>query len=549
LTLTLTLVDVERLDNGQPARIVLDRHGAQIGRAPHVEWTLPDPKTYISSIHCEIVYRDGGYWLHDKSTNGTLLNGATQRMTGPHALQDGDEFAIGHYRVRAQLGGAGAVPAEARVGKGWPPGWDAPTPVMKMTPSGWTEAEAAPRGWDTPVAPSGGPGRPPDPVQSPSGWDAPAGGGGASPGWVTGPATPASLAPASGGGWGEAPPQTFSTPSPVAGGGWGDVPLSPPLPPFNPQPPPATGGWGAAPAAGPQSWAADPPPALGGAPSASAWGHSPRASPPPTSARAGDPWAPAPEPAPLAPAPQPDAVWGRFAEVNTVDWRQMEAPAPPPIAPHPPARAAEQPRPAAPSSPDDAWRALLAAAGVDAAAIQVPPAQAAAAAGSLLRRLVAGLIVMLEARARAKAELGAQGTSMEFDGNSPLKFSRSPDRALGQLLNPPAPGFMPAERAVEDAFHDLQAHQMATLAAMQNALRSTLDRFSPEAIRKRADTRGVLAKIIPAARDAALWEAYEREFEGVAKGSDEAFMDVFAKAFRTAYEQAAADMKRGRGRA
>jgi predicted component of type VI protein secretion system len=42
-----------------------------------------------------------------------------------------------------------------------------------------------------------------------------------------------------------------------------------------------------------------------------------------------------------------------------------------------------------------------------------------------------------------------------------------------------------------------------------------------------------------------LWDAYQREFEGVARGSDEAFLDVFAKAFKAAYEQAAAEMKRG----
>jgi type VI secretion system protein ImpI/type VI secretion system protein len=34
-----------------------------------------------------------------------------------------------------------------------------------------------------------------------------------------------------------------------------------------------------------------------------------------------------------------------------------------------------------------------------------------------------------------------------------------------------------------------------------------------------------------------LWRAYEREFSGVARGSDEAFMDVFAKEFRKAYEE------------
>ena len=165
------------------------------------------------------------------------------------------------------------------------------------------------------------------------------------------------------------------------------------------------------------------------------------------------------------------------------------------------------------------------------------------AAGTLLRRLIAGMVVMMEARARAKAQLGAQSTMLEFDGNNPLKFARSPEKALAQMISAPERGFMPAERAVEDAFRDLQAHQMATLAAMQGALAATLARFSPKSIRDRAETRGVLAKILPSARDAEMWKVYEREFEGVARGSDEAFMDIFAKEFKTAYEKSAADLK------
>ncbi|MND04848.1 hypothetical protein D3C83_253040 [compost metagenome] len=55
----------------------------------------------------------------------------------------------------------------------------------------------------------------------------------------------------------------------------------------------------------------------------------------------------------------------------------------------------------------------------------------------------------------------------------------------------------------------------------------------------------MLARILPSARNSALWEAYQKEFEGVARGSDEAFLDVFAKAFKAAYEKAAADMKHG----
>ena len=170
-------------------------------------------------------------------------------------------------------------------------------------------------------------------------------------------------------------------------------------------------------------------------------------------------------------------------------------------------------------------------------AVQQDPAAALQQAGMLLRGLVAGMVVMLEARARAKSQMGAQGTGLEISGNNPLKFARSPEQALRHILNPAERGFMGADLAVEDGWRDLQAHQLATLKAMQGALRSTLERFSPKSIRGRAETRGMLEKILPGARDAALWKAYEREFSGVAFDSDEAFMDMFAKEFRKAYDE------------
>src|SRR5207302_4932700 len=178
------------------------------------------------------------------------------------------------------------------------------------------------------------------------------------------------------------------------------------------------------------------------------------------------------------------------------------------------------------------------AAGLSPDQLKLPARQAAAAAGSMLRRLVAGMVAMLEARARARSEIGAAATMIEINGNNPLKFLRHPDAALARLVNPAERGFMEGEAAIDASFRDVQAHQMATVAAMQNALRATLERFSPDAIRQRAESRGLLAKILPATRDAALWQAYQREFEGVVQRSDEAFMDIFAKTFRDAYSRA-----------
>lgn len=156
---------------------------------------------------------------------------------------------------------------------------------------------------------------------------------------------------------------------------------------------------------------------------------------------------------------------------------------------------------------------------------------------NLLKRLVSGLLVMVEARARAKAQMGAEATGLQLEGNNPIKFARSPDQALAQLLNPPEQGFMDADKAVDDAYLDLQSHQMATLAAIPGALRATLDRFSPGSIRRRAVKGGVLSRIMPSLQDAALWRNYEREYVKVKNESDEAFMEVFSKEFRKAYER------------
>jgi type VI secretion system protein len=338
-------------------------------------------------------------------------------------------------------------------------------------------------------------------------------------------------------------------PPPPSWRGWESGPEGAPPP----APPASASGWDAPPAAaaisgaGPmsQSWAAprvEPLAADTGADST--WG-----TPPPAQAPASG-WS-SPIAATPPPPPSADDVWGKIAASNVVDWARggfgatAEQSSPPLVAASPSQPPMAQPPVAAPPSPSPATMqasdlaSILQAIGLNPEDLKQDDATTLIQAGHILRRITAGLVVMLEARARAKSQMGAQGTSLEFDGNNPLKFARTPEQALAQLLNPPERGFMTADRAIEDAFRDLQAHQMATLKAMQGALRSTLDRFSTTAIRARAKKAGGLAKILPGSRDAALWKTYEREFSGVAQGSDEAFMDMFAKEFRKAYEEAA----------
>jgi type VI secretion system protein ImpI len=99
MTLRLSIENVDRLPDGGPIRIEVKGRGLDLGRDSHLDWTLPDPTRSISGKHCEIRYRDGGYWLHDVSTNGTFVNGAEYRLDGPHLLRDGDRLSIGPYII------------------------------------------------------------------------------------------------------------------------------------------------------------------------------------------------------------------------------------------------------------------------------------------------------------------------------------------------------------------------------------------------------------------------------------------------------------------
>src|SRR5882724_5786748 len=102
--LTLRIENLTSLPDGGPLSVSIQgKRGVDIGRDQYLDWTLPDPSRFISGKHCEVRWHDGGYWLHDISTNGTFLQGDDNRLKEPHRLQDGDRFAVGHYIIAVAL--------------------------------------------------------------------------------------------------------------------------------------------------------------------------------------------------------------------------------------------------------------------------------------------------------------------------------------------------------------------------------------------------------------------------------------------------------------
>ena len=105
---------------------------------------------------------------------------------------------------------------------------------------------------------------------------------------------------------------------------------------------------------------------------------------------------------------------------------------------------------------------------------------------------------------------------------------------------------MTAEAAVTDALRDMRLHELATMAAMQTAVRALLQRFDPAPLKTEAEKGGGL---LLGQRRARAFELFEALHAQVTRALADDFDSVFGKAFARAYEQAlheAADKEKGR---
>ena len=234
--------------------------------------------------------------------------------------------------------------------------------------------------------------------------------------------------------------------------------------------------------------------------------------------------------APLAPAPGVAS-----AQVVT------PAPAPAPVTP------AASPR-AAPPAPSPAAAALdqgsaLAAFFEGAQLTGAAPADPLAmmkGLGAAFRAVVSGVRSVLIARAEIKSEFRIEQTMIRAHGNNPLKFSANDDDALTALLGVGRRTDMTPAAAVDDALRDIRTHELATMVAMQTAVRAMLDEISPDKVRAGTEQGGLA--VLPSQRKARAWDAFEARHTATVQALADDFDSVFGKSFARAYERALSEI-------
>lgn len=543
-----------------------------IGRAPGNDWVLPDPELVISGRHCTVHEEQGRYVLTDTSTNGVYLGGQRVGRGNSRPLQAGDVIAIGEYQIAVEpgAGDGGQAPAfgagtAAAVALPDAFGLAAPAPLadpfgLHGTPGAQDPFELhgkpagedpfglhAPATGDDPFglgndlsggdpfgligtpgaggsARGGGTPAAADPFGLAGGGDRnPAGadpfglGGGAGRPDFAAPATPAGPATAEAGG----DPFGLLAPAPLTSAPVPDhVPSEQQA--FVPPAPVSDDDWDAlfpAPAAaGAAPVRLDIPPAAKTAdPLFAGLG--------PLAEESAPPAAPPPDETPAVPAFTPAPVSG-----------PVPAPAPAPIPV--PAPAPATPAAAAPAA--ELMAALLEGAGL--AHLQIPQARQAdllRALGDSYRRMVEGLMTVLRARSHVKGEFRMQQTSIRPIENNPLKFAPNVEEAMTLLLTLRSQSYLSPERAVAEAFEDLQAHQLAMMAGMQAALGHLFRRFDPATLEARFGSGGLL----PGSRKARCWEQFTALYQDIAREAEDDFQELFGREFVRAYEEQIARLR------
>lgn len=528
--ITLTVIAF----NDSPADGTLQAHfdelGGSIGRADTNQLVLPDPERMVSRVAAQVVYRNGAFAIIDRGSNPISLNGHALASGREAPLAPGDRVTICGYELSVKMGGAGSAVPSDPFSRLLGPAAPAPSrggqlvdPLAKQGTGAAPAAAAPPAGgipidWD-PFAPLS-PSTPEHGAPTPRRSDA--------LGLELGGAAPAALIPelSSPSAAQSSLDQLFGL-SPSSGGD------------------PLANSALDAPMAQPNMAAdADPLRSLNSAPKASAAAeaddlsdlHRPFIAPnfvKPTapiktaapisgavmSWEAGSSALHASVPAKAAPA----AAASRPATVNTA-----------PVAAPPAAR------PPSPARAEDGTAMLEAfRRGLKAPALELPALtpELMELIGQLLHESVDGIVALLSARATVKHELRAEVTTIVTRNNNPLKFSPNAEVALQHMLAPPARGFMAAAPAVRDAYDALRTHQFGFVAGMQAVLEAALQRFDPVALEERLGDRSLLHSLLPASRNARLWEMFVEHYARIRNDATDDFHALFGDAFLTAYDE------------
>ncbi|KVQ17132.1 type VI secretion system-associated FHA domain protein TagH [Burkholderia ubonensis] len=521
----------------EPFVVEFGMQGGTIGRATDCTLVLPDQQHTISRVHARIEFRDGEYLLCDMGGNPSLLNQQAIGGTREARLVDGDWLQIGAYRLEVAVGGRSAETlgvsglrdplAAAKVLSGPLPGggigiapfdplgqsgFGQPTPVLTRPAFEGSQSDHVPPEFEA-FAASAGALAQPVPTLSSSFSSAPsyqsAGGGGGIPADYDPLAQSDACAEQAmrlAGTPAGAEPATTSAPASMPQGSPTGLPSSlldgtmtgGAATPFDDLFAPAQ----------PEPLSSFEPPVQG-------------ESEPVLQSQPLPEWQSSILDVVSTPESRVNAGTSVFTSLSSSTY--LSSTAVPAL-------------PATSTSPDEVLAALIAGLGLDPSrAPNLPPVEFACLTGAMLREALRGTMTVLRSRSTTKREARLNTTVIAAHDNNPLKFFPDVDSVLAQMLTGRSAGYLPPDKAIEQAFVDIESHELAVIAGMRAALLHALARFDPAVLDARLTERGAMKKLL-SNRKAKLWDCFVEMQAQTAREGDDDFQKLFGNAFNDAYE-------------
>jgi type VI secretion system protein len=479
--LVLTVVSHHSTMLGSMATKNFDEDGGTIGRARSNDWALPDPEKFMSGTHAKLLCHNSTWYIVDLSTNGVFVNAPDQRLGNGNQAQisEGDVLYIGEYEIGVSVGG--------EVGQSSDPFFSNdlgnPAPIHQ-------DFGSVPDPLDVSTV---------DPLEALDASEE-------SSAWHLETPTPSTLDEF---GSSSSMHDSFSPPDTSAGAASSDGLIG--------------DDWDVTDFSGAGSSVEkhfEIPEDLDD----SATTENTFSDQVPDDFRL-IPDSPSvaqapPEPIPPAAPPPP-----------------MQAP--PPMQEPPPMQAAPvtQTPPANPAAYGDVLQPILNQLGVSAE--QLTPDQKRMLmenVSTMLVRVAKGMREVLAARASLKSEFRIAVTTIKHTENNPLKFSVSDEEALRRLLLPGEAGYMATEKAVEEAFEDLRAHQVGMLAGMRASFDMMAQEFVPSSIEQDCDGKSK-GGLVLGSKKMKYWDHYAGYYDRRLGGTDDSFREYFGEEFVEAYDR------------
>ncbi|WP_077342406.1 type VI secretion system-associated FHA domain protein TagH [Pseudocolwellia agarivorans] len=129
--------------------------------------------------------------------------------------------------------------------------------------------------------------------------------------------------------------------------------------------------------------------------------------------------------------------------------------------------------------------------------------------GECMKLMLLGLMESLRNRSNLKNEFRVNQTTFQQKENNPLKFSASIDDVFQNLFLRKSTSFLPAHKAVTEAFNDTKKHDIALTAGALGEIKGILSQLDPNGIENRDLNDSVLDNVLPGHKQLRYWKLYK----------------------------------------